>query len=319
MGKWSYSAVEKRKDFRIAHLFLAGVALLGFGFLIIGLAGIAQGAPSGYNNPVKLGHNPGDIEGGTFFQDSTNPTDSTKHRWIFPGVVSILNTAPVNQIALFINQAATGTGMYAIHAISSIAQVARFESASNGGTQIGLISTEAGGKEYRIGTGINNPGDFIIRNQSDGADRIVVDGSFVGINNGTPTQALDVSGQIHATGDICTDVDGGVCVGQGISFVPDPTQSQLHGLRIVCQPDCLISSLTAPSKTYTAICPAGYVPLNCSGQVKAAAGQTLTEYAVYSLYTGAGESINGCELKYNISGPAGTPTGFLKAVCVYVG
>ncbi|MBZ9577653.1 hypothetical protein KJA13_01295, partial [Patescibacteria group bacterium] len=34
----------------------------------------------------------------------------------------------------------------------------------------------------------------------------------VGIGTTSPSQKLDVSGQIHATGDICTDVGGGVCL-----------------------------------------------------------------------------------------------------------
>jgi len=35
----------------------------------------------------------------------------------------------------------------------------------------------------------------------------------VGIGTVTPQQKLDVTGQIHATGDICTDTGGGVCLG----------------------------------------------------------------------------------------------------------
>jgi len=42
--------------------------------------------------------------------------------------------------------------------------------------------------------------------------RLATQGGSVGIGTATPSQKLDVSGQIHATGDICTDQGGGVCL-----------------------------------------------------------------------------------------------------------
>ena len=54
----------------------------------------------------------------------------------------------------------------------------------------------------------------------------------VGIGTTTPTQKLDVAGQVHATGDICTDAGGGVCLSTskpGIAFVKDVKSNGVHG------------------------------------------------------------------------------------------
>ena len=37
----------------------------------------------------------------------------------------------------------------------------------------------------------------------------------VGIGNSSPAKKLDVTGDIHATGDICTDLEGGKCLSKG--------------------------------------------------------------------------------------------------------
>jgi hypothetical protein len=47
---------------------------------------------------------------------------------------------------------------------------------------------------------------------------LIVNGS-VGVGTTTPAQKVDVSGQIHATGDICTDAAGGKCLGTVGSIV----------------------------------------------------------------------------------------------------
>lgn len=49
-------------------------------------------------------------------------------------------------------------------------------------------------------------------NTGGAANGLIVDKGNVGIGVTTPTQKLDVSGQIHASGDICTDAGGGKCL-----------------------------------------------------------------------------------------------------------
>jgi len=43
---------------------------------------------------------------------------------------------------------------------------------------------------------------------------------YVGIGTSGPNEKLDVAGQIHATGDICTDSGGGVCLTTASGFIP---------------------------------------------------------------------------------------------------
>ncbi len=49
-------------------------------------------------------------------------------------------------------------------------------------------------------------------NPPSGSGVLYYSGSNIGIGTTTPSQKLDVYGQIHATGDICTNVGGGKCV-----------------------------------------------------------------------------------------------------------
>jgi hypothetical protein len=60
-------------------------------------------------------------------------------------------------------------------------------------------------------TGQSKSGGVII-NTGGAATGLVVDKGNVGIGITLPTQKLDVSGQIHASGDICTDAGGGKCL-----------------------------------------------------------------------------------------------------------
>jgi hypothetical protein len=312
MGKWTY---EVKKENNTSHLFLAALGLLGVGVLLVAFALNVSSAPSGYNNPVKLGHSPGDIEGGTFFQDASAPADPNKNTWRFPGVMAILNTAPVNAVALTISQMANVAGMYAIHATSAIAQVARFESASPGGAQIALVGTEAGGKEFRVGTGINNPGDFIIHNQTDGIDPFVISGNLIGINDNTPGQALDVTGQVHATGDICTDADGGKCLSNLHKNV-----AVYNGMVQKCNPaTCGAGALSV--NPVDAKCDNGFVLVACGGGVSASGANNVKISVVTPLYAslgggltdGSGNPVDGCRLSWGVS--AGSATGGAIAIC----
>jgi len=78
----------------------------------------------------------------------------------------------------------------------------------------------------------------------------------VGIGTTSPSQKLDVSGQIHATGDICTDVGEGAClsdVGGGGTYVsdwnvisPNGTVAFTHNLGTT---DLSVTILFKPSST----------------------------------------------------------------------
>ncbi|MBL7670390.1 MAG: hypothetical protein JNM39_07875 [Bdellovibrionaceae bacterium] len=62
-------------------------------------------------------------------------------------------------------------------------------------------------------------------NSTAGSGLTVLTNGFVGIGTTTPTQKLDVNGQIHASGDICTDAGGGKC----LSTAPSSLQGLTSG------------------------------------------------------------------------------------------
>jgi len=64
----------------------------------------------------------------------------------------------------------------------------------------------------------------------------------VGIGTTSPSRKLDVSGRIHATGDICTDMGGGACLSTGggastydsgwFAVTTNTTYTKAHGLGV---------------------------------------------------------------------------------------
>jgi len=52
----------------------------------------------------------------------------------------------------------------------------------------------------------------LVNSSTSAVNGLIVENGKVGIGTTAPTQKLDVTGQIHATGDICTDAGGGKCL-----------------------------------------------------------------------------------------------------------
>jgi len=81
---------------------------------------------------------------------------------------------------------------------------------------------------------ISSPGPTTIGEDITVGNDLYVTGN-VGIGTEDPNQKLDVSGEIHATGDICTDQGGGICLGAvydsgWFDVVKGGTYSKTHNL-----------------------------------------------------------------------------------------
>jgi len=73
----------------------------------------------------------------------------------------------------------------------------------------GIVSSRSGSL---VGGIHSNGGILTLQAGSGGAYVAVANNGNVGIGTPSPSQKLDVSGQIHATGDICTDTGGTKCL-----------------------------------------------------------------------------------------------------------
>jgi len=75
----------------------------------------------------------------------------------------------------------------------------------------------------------------------------------VGIANPTPTEKLDVTGKIHATDDVCSNVDGGKCL------------SSIRGYGLDCTTILNHYPTGTPEANIVANCPVNYLLTGCGG------------------------------------------------------
>ncbi|MEK6970566.1 MAG: hypothetical protein AABW68_02625 [archaeon] len=279
--------------------------------LIVGvLAPSVLSAPSAYGNPVVFGHNPADIEPGTFSGGGST-------QYTFPGIVNV---------GLGTTQGLLNVGT------SSGTQAAQINvQTSLGGSRDPHI--KFGGDSFTpFLVGIDNEGagaqKFKISNAFGSTDRLVIlpSNGFTGIGTSTPTTLLDVAGAVHASGDVCTDASGGKCLSDLIDIDTPPPLT--NGLQRVCFPagcDPAAQIQASQATDMIATCPGNpgdMIVLSCGAQVRVVApvsnAAQFREYALYPLYADIGMGQDGCLLRWDIlTGVDATDVrGFVAAYCI---
>jgi hypothetical protein len=139
----------------------------------------------------------------------------------------------------------------------------------------------------------------------------------VGIGIGSPANKLDVSGNVQATQDICTSLNGGKCLSkQGTGIAPVATT----GLVRKCNPlPCGTGNLLTASGTVDVTCDPGYLPVSCGGGVRATGG-SVRQYLITPLYSQPplSDGKDGCRLTWDTSGGSAWNGGAI-AVCAPIG
>jgi hypothetical protein len=322
MGKW---AVETKKEQSIPPLLMSVFGLIGIGMLVLVFAGMAVSAPTFPGGPSVFGHKIDDlIAAGEFYGDSASQTVFPGYMWV-RGYAGI-GTAPVSTTALSVASGVLNN--VGLSVTTNNSRVADFISTHVGNSVQIALKTSAG-NEWRLGTNIApaTANEFVIRNNVTGHNAITLSpipgGTNVGINATDPVHQLDVQGDIQATQDICTSLNGGTCLSEANDDIGAPTA----GIRVVCSGgSCSNAILGAVSGSLETGCPAGTIPISCSGVVDAGAGQTLRKLGYKSLFgtyadDGASTSLPGnppgCQMTWQTTG--GSPTGYVVAYCAPIG
>ncbi len=311
--------VRRKKENNSPHLFLAVLGVVGLGVLVVLMAStvLSAATPTFSGGPDVFGHRIDDLKAdGEFYGDTLSQT-------IFPGNIWVrgyagIGTAPVLTTMLTV---VSGTlNNLGLSVSANNARVADFISTSSiNSAQIALKDPVS---EWRMGTKIGSApqGTFSIHKQLNTINAITIaTDDKVGINNDNPAQTLDVTGQIHASGDICTDADGGKCLSN-----LNKDAAIYNGLVQECNPSCIGGSLSM--NPVDAKCGVGYVLVACGGGVNAITGTNSVKTSIISplyaqlgggLTDGVGNPVDGCRLTWGVSG--GSATGMAIAVCAPVG
>lgn len=187
----------------------------------------------------------------------------------------------------------------------------------------GIVSV---GNFIRIGTAPlpvvwdirNTGGSFEIMGNTHSNPSLIVssDGKVgIGLGASMPSEALDVGGNVHATGDVCSDAAGGRCLSD--------TQGAIKsGWSTTCSPNIpsgcennfnengtfVPINLQTVTQPMVATCPAGTVIVECTGGIRAYGLNAASKgHVIYHLG-------NGCAMEFAESG-ADEVGGYVRAYC----